>query len=304
MNYNQLPEYYTPGDRDVVIGKGKKYFFHKGESVVGVSTCSYRCLYDIETNFPMHGSVPQGNAMLRDLVASMLDEYALAKTKLEKSLIISDAAERVRQNGNFVKRDTRTNKWVLAEDLLCREKISAVFRDALHQRGRIGSGPGRVGCSSFTKQAIHHVVEQEKKRRTSAPPALFPVLPASQTKPPLDWSFDEVASQAFGLGPENNYLEKKRRSSAPPALLPVLPASQTTAPLDWSFDEVASQAFGLGPEKSSRQAPLALQMPPQPQANPPKLDFFVIFSSALLANVNEDSDPFEPKPLFEGSRTA
>ena len=30
MSYYQLPENFQPGDSDVVIGKGKKYFFHSG----------------------------------------------------------------------------------------------------------------------------------------------------------------------------------------------------------------------------------------------------------------------------------
>jgi hypothetical protein len=93
-----LPDDFTPGDRDVVIGKGKKYFHHSG------------------------------NAMLRNLVHAMLDEYWEAQTKPDKTCIISEVVEHVRNIGRFVKRDVASGKWVHAEDLLCREKCSQTFR--------------------------------------------------------------------------------------------------------------------------------------------------------------------------------
>ena len=38
-SYNRLPDDFTPGDNDVVIGKGKKYFFHKGEKIGDLTNC-------------------------------------------------------------------------------------------------------------------------------------------------------------------------------------------------------------------------------------------------------------------------
>ena len=181
--------------------------------------------------------------MLRELAASMLDDYAMAKTKLEKSLIISDVADSVRSQGNFVKKDNRSDKWVVAEDLLCREKISAVFRDALHQRCRNGAG-------SVAKKALHQAC-QEKKRRSSAPPVF-------QTQPTLQWGAD-VTTPNFGL-----------------AFAPTMQANET------------------------HHTPVP---PLFPQVSVPKNDFFSIFSVAL-SNVCEDGDPFEPKPIFEASRSA
>jgi hypothetical protein len=93
-----LPGDFTPGARDVVIGKGKKYFHHSG------------------------------NAMLRNMVDAMLDEYREAQTKPDKTYIISQLVEHVRKIGRFVKRDVASGKWVHAEDLLCREKCSQTFR--------------------------------------------------------------------------------------------------------------------------------------------------------------------------------
>ena len=74
--------------------------------------------------------------MLRTLAQNMLPRYSAANTKMEKSLIISEVAEVVREQGDFVKIDMSTQEWTLAEDLLVREKISAVFRDAKAQSKR------------------------------------------------------------------------------------------------------------------------------------------------------------------------
>lgn len=77
--------------------------------------------------------------MLRKLSRSMLPRYLAAKNKMEKSLIISEVSDLVREQGNFVKRNGLADQWVLAEDLLIREKISAVFRDAMAQNKRSSS---------------------------------------------------------------------------------------------------------------------------------------------------------------------
>jgi hypothetical protein len=69
-----LPDNFVPGSKTVVVGKGKRYFYHSG------------------------------NVWLRELAASMLHEYDAAVSKLDKSLIISDVVELVRKYGAFVKR--------------------------------------------------------------------------------------------------------------------------------------------------------------------------------------------------------
>lgn len=94
-NHNKppLPESYTPTQHDVVVGKGKKHFMHRG------------------------------NIMLRNLVSAKLAEYSEAITKAGKSEIISNVVDHVNNKGAFIKRGP-TGKWVYAEDRLCREKCS------------------------------------------------------------------------------------------------------------------------------------------------------------------------------------
>jgi len=125
----ELPAGFVPGEHDVVIGKGKKFYFHSG------------------------------NQWLRTLVSSMLEEYKQAQTKSDKSNIISDVVEYVRQHGRFVKRDLKTGKWVFAEPLLCREKCSQTFRDNLAETYR---------SSNVAKRNKRRAEQQEKKRTPDA----------------------------------------------------------------------------------------------------------------------------------------
>lgn len=132
---NQLPPHYMPCEFDIVIGKGKKFFHHKG------------------------------NSMLRSLAQSLLTKYSLAETKLNKSRIISDVIDHIRLNGNFVKRNSKSGEWIVAEDLLSREKTSAVFRDAMHQRSRSESTSGLMA-----KKAISGAITEQQV--TALPPMI------------------------------------------------------------------------------------------------------------------------------------
>jgi hypothetical protein len=98
-----LPDF-TPGEHDVICGRGRKAFNHIG------------------------------NGNFRKLVESRLAEYSHVTTKLEKSYMLSEIVLEVRQKspGGFVKRDTTNGHWYEVGDFLAREKTSQAFRDALH----------------------------------------------------------------------------------------------------------------------------------------------------------------------------
>jgi hypothetical protein len=138
----ELPQGFVPGERDVVIGKGKKFYFHSG------------------------------NQWLRTLVASMLSEYTKAQTKGDKSNIISDVVEYVRNHGRFVKRDLKTGMWAYAEPLLCREKCSQTFRDNLAQTYR---------SSNVAKRNKRRQEQQDKKLGTCTD-----IPEAKRMKPSID----------------------------------------------------------------------------------------------------------------------
>lgn len=124
-----LPGTFVPGNKDVVICKGKQFFNHGG------------------------------NARLRKIATSMLGEYEAARSKLGKSVIISTVVARIREEGSFVKRDLSSGKWVFAEDLLCREKTSASFRDALQQRRR---KKNLAACQSAIRE--RNILKPERRK--------------------------------------------------------------------------------------------------------------------------------------------
>ena len=97
---------FVPGEDDVICGRGKKCYNHVG------------------------------NTRFRQRVVAMLDEYANAKSKLDKSNVLSQVMDQVRRaspGGGFVKQD-ESDRWYEVGDFLAREKTSQAFRDALHER--------------------------------------------------------------------------------------------------------------------------------------------------------------------------
>ena len=105
-NMTPLPANFEPGPDDVICGRGKKCYNHVG------------------------------NERFRLRVLTYLEEYSAAKSKLEKSGVLSKVVDAVRQqspDGGFVKQDDKGN-WHEVGDFLAREKTSQSFRDALHDR--------------------------------------------------------------------------------------------------------------------------------------------------------------------------
>lgn len=79
-----LPEDFKPGESDVICGRGRNIW-----------------------NFA-------GNVRFRRLIESRVDEYSAAKTKLDKSSILSSIVAEIRTlspNGGFVKQDSETKRW-------------------------------------------------------------------------------------------------------------------------------------------------------------------------------------------------
>lgn len=77
-----------------------------------------------------------GNARFRHKVLGFLEEYANARSKVDKSGVLTKVVEVVRQEspgGGFVKQDAK-GVWYEVGDFLAREKTSQAFRDALHDR--------------------------------------------------------------------------------------------------------------------------------------------------------------------------
>lgn len=129
-NMTPLPANFEPGPDDVICGRGKKCYNHIG------------------------------NERFRLRVLTYLEEYSAAKSKLEKSGVLSKVVDAVRQqspDGGFVKQDEKGN-WHEVGDFLAREKTSQSFRDALHDRYK---------SSNISKKKRRQ--DEQSKQATSTP---------------------------------------------------------------------------------------------------------------------------------------
>ena len=99
-----LPEDYTVGPQDVIIGRGK------------------RCLNNA------------GNIRFKAIIQTTLQSYSDAETKLKKSSIIMQVLNQIRgtDGAGFVKRDSATGRYTQVEEASSRIAIAQAFRDALH----------------------------------------------------------------------------------------------------------------------------------------------------------------------------
>jgi hypothetical protein len=96
-----LPEAFKVGPNDVVCGRGKGSY-----------------------NRP-------GNKQFRALVRTNVEEYQLAKSKLDKSMVFSKIVDKVRESGRFVKQ-RKDKTWYEIGDEHAREKVGHALREALH----------------------------------------------------------------------------------------------------------------------------------------------------------------------------
>lgn len=77
-----------------------------------------------------------GNRRFRVTIAMNAEKYFKAPTKLDKSLIVIEVVDAIRNGGgNFVKRDRKTKKWVEIGDQLAREKVGHALRDHISAMG-------------------------------------------------------------------------------------------------------------------------------------------------------------------------
>ena len=78
-----------------------------------------------------------GNVRFREIIRSQLPRYNACRSKMEKSLIVTNIVDSVRDyspNGGFVKKDKTTGVWYDVGDNLAREKIGQTIRDQLHSK--------------------------------------------------------------------------------------------------------------------------------------------------------------------------
>jgi hypothetical protein len=99
-----LPDDFEPSGVDVIGGRGKPTLEHPG------------------------------NKLFRAIVAVNMKAYQNARYRAEKRQIVDTIINRVRKyssSGGFVKRDSKTGKWMTLDDVAARQKVTHALRDAL-----------------------------------------------------------------------------------------------------------------------------------------------------------------------------
>jgi len=154
-----------------------------------------------------------------------MDDYSDAQTKPDKSNIISEVVTFVRQSGSFVRKDLVTDHWVYAEDLLCREKCSQCFRDALYQTYRSSN------VAKKNKRLIERNKQQQQQR--------MPELEASHQAKRMRHS-NPVAVASLPALPANLFSGDWESS---PLLSPDLQANTVNRVSGLSFNEVMASSL-------------------------------------------------------------
>jgi hypothetical protein len=119
-----------PGPFDVVCARGRQFFNHSG------------------------------NRRYRELVGYVTKEYAVARNKMEKSLVVLNIIEQVhRANGRFIKREKQGGPWVEADEIFAREKCTQSLRDGLSTKYRSATKAKRERRTQHDKQ-LHSDVDK------------------------------------------------------------------------------------------------------------------------------------------------
>lgn len=139
---------FVPDNADVICGRGKKVFQHRG------------------------------NVNFRSICMSFLGDYRKANSKALKSAVVSSVFDEVVSlGGSFVKHNARTGQWFRVKESAVREKISQCFRDCLQDKVKEGVLPSlkrsSSSSSSKAKQAIRSALppppQTHLSRACSAP---------------------------------------------------------------------------------------------------------------------------------------
>lgn len=119
-----------------------------------------------------------GNIHFRALVKSNLERYKEAPGRLEKSFIVSEVLNMIREScpvGAFVKYEK--GRWYDLDDTVCREKVGSLFRDFLHTEYK-SSSKAKHAKKVAKKKGV------DTKRKAPKQPAEAKPKPKPKSSPP------------------------------------------------------------------------------------------------------------------------
>ena len=209
-----LASNFQPGPQDVICRRGKTAYIH--------------------------------NAHFRELLQSHLEKYSQASSKLEKSLVVSEVVDTIREGsplGGFVR--CVDGVWYEVGDSIAREKCGGSFRDMLHNQYKsstkakkrrrqeaedvvVATKKVEVVVAAEPVPSSNTATESAKKRRR--------VEPSSAALPPLSPKSTKVLC-AFGDLLKEISSRKQELATVPKLKKPMLPppVSFPSAPKSISF---------------------------------------------------------------------
>ena len=143
-----------------------------------------------------------------------LEKYSLAKTKMEKSVIVMGILDTVRDSGgDFVRFNPKTKKWFICKDVIAREKTGQQFRAAILAKEAGAEAP--QSRSSICSVSRRMSKSKTAARRCSSVKSLAPKRVSLQAQEMSSLRQDSIDS--FQKAPQEFVLE--------PLLLEPLPLS-------------------------------------------------------------------------------
>jgi hypothetical protein len=108
-----------------------------------------------------------GNKLFRKIVHNHVDEYLAAKSKLDKSMVLSCIVDQVREQNNgctrFVKQRRDNKTWYEIGDDLAREKVGHAIREAICARNAAAAEPQKDDTNEQADVVSHQVVFHNKQ---------------------------------------------------------------------------------------------------------------------------------------------
>jgi len=161
------PPKFTPGPFDVICARGKQAYNH------------------------------DGNKHFRGIVSDAIEKYSKEENRLQRSLIVTDIVNAIRERGNgFVRMDGTTGEWIACSDVICREKVGQYFRSALGRRYKsknysrsikksikINILPRSVAVRQQQQQQQSVLLSSTKEEEDSFPPPPLLVPGANKERP-------------------------------------------------------------------------------------------------------------------------
>ena len=209
-----LPSTFTPGDMDVIVGRGKvryngaslvHFALEEDEKQNPLQLYMSRLIFSL-TPSPIFLQVcykHTGNLRLNGIVQSVLGVYSDPEsTKKSKSDLIKTIMQQVRDKspeGGFVKFESDSGRWFEVGNRIAREKVSQTFRDALNDKYRSST------TSKTLKRRQERINKNSPGTELENSPAFQPQNPAQTTADKLPEAQARVDSLLMAAGVAGKY---------------------------------------------------------------------------------------------------